>query len=42
VCGHDDFVVKIPNSSGHAHLKLGDTARLGWQADDCRALDAPD
>ncbi|MCZ6724108.1 MAG: ABC transporter ATP-binding protein, partial [Gammaproteobacteria bacterium] len=25
VCGHDDFIVKIPNSADHAHLKEGDT-----------------
>jgi putative spermidine/putrescine transport system ATP-binding protein len=40
VCGHDDFVVKVPNSSGHVHLKPGETVKVGWTAEDCRALDA--
>ena len=38
--GHDDFVIKIPNSAGHQHLKLGDEVEVGWMAEDCRALDA--
>ena len=42
VCGHDDFVVKIPNSAKHAHLKEGDTVNIGWNAEDCRALDPSD
>ena len=41
VCGHDDFIVKVPNSAGHAHLKPGDQVRVGWQAEDARALDVP-
>jgi putative spermidine/putrescine transport system ATP-binding protein len=40
VCGHDDFIVKVPNSSGHVHLQPGATVTVGWQAEDCRALDA--
>jgi putative spermidine/putrescine transport system ATP-binding protein len=39
LCGHDDFVVKIPNSAMHAALNAGDVARFGWAAEDCRALD---
>ncbi|HSH41233.1 MAG TPA: ABC transporter ATP-binding protein [Arenicellales bacterium] len=39
VCGHDDFVVKVANSSEHASLKEGATVRFGWTAEDCRALD---
>ena len=23
LCGHDDFIIKVPNSSGHVHLKPG-------------------
>ena len=23
ICGHDDFVVKTPNSAGHVHLSGG-------------------
>ncbi|HEY5740381.1 MAG TPA: ABC transporter ATP-binding protein [Gammaproteobacteria bacterium] len=42
VCGHDDFIVKIPNSAKHAHLKEGDTVNIGWNAEDCRALDPSD
>lgn len=37
--GHDDFVIKVPNSAGHVHLKTGETVKVGWQAEDCRALD---
>ena len=39
LCGHDDFVVKIPNSAKHAALREGDWARFGWTVADCRALD---
>ncbi len=42
VLGHDDFIVKIPNSAQHAHLKVGDTVNIGWNAEDCRALDPSD
>jgi putative spermidine/putrescine transport system ATP-binding protein len=42
VLGHDDFIVKIPNSAGHAHLEEGGTATIGWNAEDCRALDPSD
>jgi len=42
VCGHDDFIVKIPNSAAHAHLREGETVRIGWSAEDCRALDPSD
>jgi len=37
---NDEFVVKIPNAQGHARLEEGTTARFGWSAEDCRALDA--
>ncbi|MEM7193806.1 MAG: ABC transporter ATP-binding protein [Pseudomonadota bacterium] len=42
VCGHDDFIVKIPNSAIHAQLKQGDTVNIGWNVEDCRALDSSD
>jgi len=42
VLGHDDFIVKIPNSADHAHLEEGGTANIGWNAEDCRALDPSD
>ena len=40
VCGHDDFIVKVPNASGHAALHKGDAVKVGWALEDCRALDA--
>ncbi|MDJ0949112.1 MAG: ABC transporter ATP-binding protein [Alphaproteobacteria bacterium] len=40
LCGHDDFIVKVPNAAGHAHLKPGEQVKVGWMAEDCRALDA--
>ncbi len=39
VCGHDDFIVKVPNASGHAALSEHDPVKVGWEKDDCRALD---
>lgn len=42
VCGHDDFIVKIPNSAAHAHLRQGEKVTIGWNAEDCRALDSSD
>jgi putative spermidine/putrescine transport system ATP-binding protein len=39
VCGHDDFIVKVPNISDHASLIEGHPVKVGWRADDCRALD---
>jgi len=41
VLGHDDFVIKVPNSAGHQHLRTGESVQIGWLAEDCRALDAP-
>jgi len=40
VAGHDDFIVKLPNTYGHKSLKEGSTASVGWHTEDCRALDA--
>ena len=39
VAGHDDFIVKIPNASGHQVLSEGSKAKVGWKTEDCRALD---
>ena len=39
VCGHSDFIVKIPNASHHATLNEGDIVKFGWSMEDCRALD---
>jgi putative spermidine/putrescine transport system ATP-binding protein len=41
VCGRDDFVVKIPNSTERAGLTPGNEVALGWRTKDCRALDRP-
>jgi putative spermidine/putrescine transport system ATP-binding protein len=40
VCGNDQFVIKIPNASGHARIAVGETVKVGWTMEDCRALDA--
>ncbi|MEH6825725.1 MAG: ABC transporter ATP-binding protein [Motiliproteus sp.] len=39
VCGHDDFIVKVPNASDKMGLAVGDTVPVGWSTRDCRALD---
>ncbi len=38
-CGNDEFIVKIPNSQGHASLREGAQITIGWIVEDCRALD---
>ncbi|AMA60002.1 ABC transporter ATP-binding protein [Bradyrhizobium sp. CCGE-LA001] len=40
VAGHDDFVIKLPNSEGVAHVEPGALITIGWKTEDCRALDA--
>ena len=40
LCGQNDFIVKIPNSHGHVNLEYGQEISIGWQSEDCRALDA--
>jgi len=40
LCGNDDFIVKVPNSAGHVHVRPGAKVTVGWHAEDCRALDA--
>ena len=39
VCGNDEFIVKVPNATGHVQLSPGDSVTVGWTAEDCRALD---
>ena len=39
VCGHDDFIVKVPNSTMQEPVAPGDVVKVGWRAEDCRALD---
>ena len=40
LCGLDDFIIKVPNAQGHTVLREGAEVRVGWAAEDCRALDA--
>jgi len=40
VCGHDDFIVKVPNAAGQTALMEKATVKVGWDKEDCRALDA--
>ncbi len=40
VADNDQFIVKIPNSHAHAALEVGAVTPVGWETDDCRALDA--
>ncbi len=39
VADSSEFVVKVPNSHAHAALKVGEVTPIGWETDDCRALD---
>lgn len=39
VMGQGDFIVKVPNTHNHKPLKEGSTIKIGWQSEDCRALD---
>jgi putative spermidine/putrescine transport system ATP-binding protein len=39
VAGHNDFIVKIPNKSSAAGVAEGKRVKVGWKAEDCRALD---
>ena len=39
VCGHDDFIVKVPNAAGHVAMVEKAPVKVGWEMNDCRALD---
>jgi putative spermidine/putrescine transport system ATP-binding protein len=39
VAGHDDFIVKLPNKAGAMGIGQGMKVNVGWNANDCRALD---
>ncbi len=39
VAGDDQFIVKVPNTSGQLGLEIGAALKIGWRNDDCRALD---
>ncbi|RLA41609.1 MAG: spermidine/putrescine ABC transporter ATP-binding protein [Gammaproteobacteria bacterium] len=40
IAGNNEFIVKLPNSAHHTILNEGKNVSLGWEAEDCRALDA--
>ena len=40
VAGRDDFIIKTRNSADQQRLKPGTQVEIGWQPEDCRALDA--
>ncbi len=40
VAGIEDFIVKTRNAPDQVRLEPGQTVEIGWQAEDCRALDA--
>ena len=39
VAGQNNFIVKVPNKSGHKTVTQGDFVKIGWRGEDCRALD---
>ena len=39
IAGDDQFIMKVPNTSGHLGLEIGTSLQIGWQNNDCRALD---
>ncbi len=39
VAGHDDFIVKVPNKGASEEVAEGRQVKIGWKAEDCRALD---
>jgi len=39
VAGNDGFTVKLPAAAARQTLRVGDSATVGWRADDCKALD---
>ncbi len=40
VYGSDEFIVKVPNAGDGSMLSVGQTIKVGWDKNDCRALDA--
>ena len=40
VCHNDQFIIKIPNASSHSTLSVGKAIDIGWEAQNCRALDS--
>lgn len=40
VAGNEDFIIKTRNAPDQRRMKAGEIIEIGWQAQDCRALDA--
>lgn len=40
VAGNDDFIVKVRNKSSGWDISEGQKIKIGWSAEDCKALDA--
>ena len=40
VAGREDFIIKTRNSADQTRLAPGSKIQIGWQPEDCRALDA--
>ncbi len=40
VHGNEDFIVKVPNAADNKRLVVGEKTSVGWETEDCRALDA--
>ena len=40
VAGNENFIIKTRNSSDQTRLEPGQQIKIGWQPEDCRALDA--
>jgi putative spermidine/putrescine transport system ATP-binding protein len=38
VAGVDDFIVKVPNSAKNTWREVGEDVYIGWETQDCRAL----
>jgi len=38
VCGHEDFVVKVPNTPDQMGIAVNQPIKVGWRQEDCRAF----
>jgi putative spermidine/putrescine transport system ATP-binding protein len=38
-CGLADFIIKLPNAAARVQVAVGEHIKIGWQVEDCRALD---
>ncbi len=37
--GSEDFIIKVPNNGDYSYLNIDDTVKIGWQKENCHALD---